>query len=107
MACLRGSSSAYPPWGKTVKYYVTASIPYPNAKPHVGAALEMVGADAAARYHRLRGDDVRFCMGLDENSQHVVTAARAAGVSPSEWVDSMDEAFRLAWRKLEVSNDVW
>ena len=90
-----------------MSYYVTCSIPYPNAKPHVGAALEMVGADVAARYHRLRGDDVRFCMGLDENSQHVVTAARAAGVSPGEWVDRMDEAFRLAWRKLEVSNDVW
>ena len=90
-----------------MKYYVTGSIPYPNAKPHVGHSLEMVGADAAARYHRLRGDDVRFCMGLDENSQHVVTAARAARLSPAEWVDRMDEAFRLAWRKLEVSNDVW
>ena len=37
-------------------------------------------------------------MGLDENSQHVVTAARQRGVSPKEWVDQMDHAFRLAWR---------
>jgi methionyl-tRNA synthetase len=91
----------------TVTFYITTAIDYPNAKPHVGHSLEKVGADAAARYHRLRGDDVRFCMGVDENSQHVVTAARAAGVSPAEWVDRMDDSFRLAWRKLAVSNDVW
>jgi len=46
-------------------------------------------------------------MGLDENSQHVVTAARQRGVSPKEWVDLMDDAFRLAWRRLNVTNDVW
>jgi methionyl-tRNA synthetase len=90
-----------------VKRYITTAIDYPNAKPHVGHSLEKVAADAAARYYRLRGDDVRFCMGLDENSQHVVTAASAAGVAPAEWVERMDEAFRIAWRRLNVSNDTW
>lgn len=90
-----------------MKFYLTTAIDYPNAKPHVGHSLEKVAADAVARYHRLRGDDVQFCMGLDENSQHVAAAARQAGVTPAQWVDQMDEAFRLAWSRLNVSNDVW
>ena len=84
-------------------YYITTAIDYPNGPPHIGHSLEKIAADVMARYHRLRGDDTFFSMGLDENSQHVVTAAQAAGVAPHEWIDRMDEAFRLAWSKLECS----
>jgi methionyl-tRNA synthetase len=86
-------------------YYITTAIDYPNGPPHIGHSLEKIAADVVARYHRLRGDDTFFCMGLDENSQHVVAAADAGGVSARVWVDRMDEAFRLAWRKLECSYD--
>jgi methionyl-tRNA synthetase len=86
-------------------YYITTAIDYPNGPPHIGHSLEKIAADVVARYHRLRGDDTFFCMGLDENSQHVVSAADANGVSASVWVDRMDEAFRLAWGKLECSFD--
>jgi len=88
-------------------YYITTAIDYPNGPPHIGHSLEKIAADVVARYHRLRGDDTYFCMGLDENSQHVVTAAQTSGVSPAEWIDRMDEAFRLAWAKLDCSFDRW
>ncbi|MDQ3701892.1 MAG: methionine--tRNA ligase [Chloroflexota bacterium] len=86
-------------------YYITTAIDYPNGPPHIGHSLEKIAADVVARYHRLRGDDTFFCMGLDENSQNVITAAEANGVSAREWVDRMDEAFRLAWRKVECTYD--
>jgi methionyl-tRNA synthetase len=89
------------------RYYVTTAIDYPNAPPHIGHALEKVAADVVARYYRLRGYDTFFCMGIDENSQHVLRAAQDQGADPHAWVDEMDKAFRLAWSKLDISYDYW
>ena len=89
------------------KYYITTAIDYPNAPPHIGHALEKVAADVIARYHRLLGHDTYFSIGLDENSQHVIRAAQAHNTDPQSWVTQMDEAFRLAWSKLDISNDYW
>ena len=88
-------------------YYITTAIDYPNAPPHIGHSLEKVAADVVARYHRLLGDDTFFSIGVDENSQHVLRAANEHGVEPQAWIDRMDEAFRLAWSKLNISNDYW
>src|SRR6266704_2129119 len=88
-------------------YYITTAIDYPNGPPHLGNMLEKVAADVIARYHRLQGHDTYFCMGLDENSQHVVQAAKANNVDNVTWTNRMDEAFRLAWSKLYVSYDHW
>lgn len=87
--------------------YLTTAIDYPNAPPHIGHSLEKIAADVAARYYRLKGHDTYFCMGLDENSQHVVAAAHSNGVSPHVWIDRMDGAFRLAWQRLDCSYDRW
>ena len=89
------------------KYYITTAIDYPNAPPHIGHALEKVAADVIARYHRLLGHDTYFSIGLDENSQHVIGAAQAHNTDPQSWVTQMDEAFRLVWSKLDISNDYW
>src|SRR2546426_4573780 len=89
------------------RYYITTAIDYPNAPPHIGHSLEKVATDVIARYHRLLGHDIYFSMGVDENSQHVVTAAKANGTDPTVWVERMDEAFRLAWTKLDISYDRW
>jgi methionyl-tRNA synthetase len=88
-------------------FYITTAIDYPNGAPHIGHTLEKVSADVVARYHRLLGDDTRFCMGLDENSQHIVRAAKENGVSPQEWTDRMDAEFTRAWTALEISVDSW
>ena len=89
------------------RYYITTAIDYPNAPPHIGHSLEKVAADVIARYHRLLGHDTYFSIGLDENSQHVLKAAHAQHVDPIVWIDRMDEAFRLAWTKLQIAQDYW
>ena len=60
--------------------YITTAIPYVNAPPHIGFALELVQADCMARHYRQQGDVVRFQAGTDENSLKNVLAAEAAGV---------------------------
>ncbi len=89
------------------KYYLTTAIDYSNGDPHLGHALEKIGADCMARYRRLRGDDVHFLMGMDEHSQSVIQAAARAGVTPQAWVDRMAETFAGYWRGLGCSNDDW
>ena len=89
------------------KFYLTTAIDYSNGDPHLGHALEKVGADCIARYRRLRGDQVHFLMGMDEHSQSVLQAAARAGVPPQEWVDRMASRFAEFWARLECSNDDW
>ncbi len=88
-------------------YYLTTAIDYSNGDPHLGHALEKVGADCIARYRRLSGDDVHFVMGMDEHSQSVIQAAGESGVSPQEWVDRMSDRFVRFWQALECSQDDW
>ncbi len=89
------------------KFYITTAIDYSNGEPHLGHALEKIGADCIARYHRLRGDDVHFLMGMDEHSQSVIQIASRSGVSPQQWVDRMAGTFAEYWRRLHCSNDDW
>src|SRR5437899_3170096 len=89
------------------KFYLTTAIDYSNGEPHLGHALEKIGADCIARYHRLRGDDVHFLMGMDEHSQSVIQAAARAGVTPHAWVDRMAASFADYWRRLHCANDDW
>ncbi len=62
------------------KFFITNAIPYVNAKPHIGHALEFVQSDVIARYHRLIGHETRLLCGGDENAIKNVQAAQAAGV---------------------------
>ena len=87
------------------KFYVTTAIDYPNASPHVGTAYEKIGADAIARWRRLRGDDVYFLMGNDENSQKVVEKAQELKLDGQVYCDQMAEKFKSAWSKLNLSYD--
>jgi methionyl-tRNA synthetase len=87
------------------KFYLTTAIDYANGDPHLGHAFEKIGADAIARYRRLRGDDVHFLMGMDEHGQKVAQAALERGVSPQALADEVAATFEATWRKVEVSND--
>jgi methionyl-tRNA synthetase len=89
------------------RFYVTTAIDYANGDPHQGHAYEKIGADAIARYHRLIGDDVRFCMGMDEHGQKVAQAAAARGIDPQQLVDELAARFEAMWRRLNISNDRW
>jgi methionyl-tRNA synthetase len=89
------------------KFYLTTAIDYSNGEPHLGHALEKIGADCIARYRRLRGNDVHFLMGMDEHSQSVIQAAARTGITPQAWVDGMADTFAGYWRRLECSHDDW
>jgi len=86
-------------------FFITTAIPYVNARPHLGFALEMIQADAFARYQRLKGRDVRFLTGADENSLSNVQAAEAEGVPTQELVDRNAEYFRALKDQLNISFD--
>lgn len=76
------------------KFYVTTSIPYVNAKPHVGFAMEAVQADVLARYHRMKGDDV-FCLtGTDEHGMKLEQTAKEMGLTPQQLADDNAEVYK-------------
>jgi methionyl-tRNA synthetase len=86
-------------------FYITTAIDYANGLPHLGHALEKIGADAIARYRRQLGQSVHFLMGMDEHGQKVAQSAAAAGVTPQEWTDRIAGEFLAAWKSLNISND--
>jgi methionyl-tRNA synthetase len=85
--------------------YITTTIPYVNARPHLGFALELVQADVLARHHRNIGEQVRFQAGTDDNSLKNVLAAQAAGVGVREFVDANAAAFTGLAEPLNLSID--
>ena len=87
------------------KFYITTAIDYANGEPHFGHALEKVGADAIARFHRQLGADVHFLIGMDEHGQKVAQTAAAQGMDPQLFVDGIAERFRGLWDRLGVSYD--
>jgi methionyl-tRNA synthetase len=89
----------------TTPYYVTTTIPYVNARPHLGHVLELVQADVLARHHRRRGRPVRFLTGTDDNSLKNVLAAEKEGVPTQELVDRNAAAFAALQEPLGLSCD--
>lgn len=89
----------------TQTFYVTTAIDYTNAPPHIGHAYEKIAADAIARYHRLRGDDVFFLTGVDEHGIKIEKAANAEGITPQEFVARISPQFESTWAKLGVVPD--
>lgn len=85
--------------------YLTTAIPYVNARPHLGHALEFVQADILARHRRARGDEVRFLTGTDDNAVKNVHAAREAGVPTADLVERNAARFEALRGPLELSND--
>ena len=88
-----------------MKFFVTTAIDYINAAPHLGHALEKIGADVCARYRRLCGDEVFFLTGTDEHSLNVQRQAEKEGITPREYCERMIPAFTDAWSKLGISYD--
>lgn len=87
------------------KFYITTAIPYTSAKPHVGNVYEAVLTDAIARQKRLAGYDVFFLTGTDEHGIKIEQKAKAAGVTPKQYVDNISGVIRDLWDKFEISYD--
>jgi methionyl-tRNA synthetase len=86
-------------------YYITTAIAYASGKPHIGNTYEAVLADAIARYKRAEGYDVFFQTGTDEHGQKIEEKAKAAGVSPKEFVDSAADGIKGIWDLMNTSYD--
>jgi methionyl-tRNA synthetase len=87
------------------KFYLTAAIPYVNARPHIGHVLEFVQGDVLARHNRRKGKDVFYITGGDENSLKNVRAAEEEGVSVAELCARNSEFFKKIAADFNISLD--
>jgi methionyl-tRNA synthetase len=87
------------------KFYITTSIAYTNAPPHIGFALEAVQADVLARSHRSLGEEVFFLTGTDEHGQKICKASELAGQEPEFFVNEISAKFKQLAQSLDISND--
>ena len=90
---------------KKEKFYITTSIVYVNAAPHLGYALELVQADVIARYNRLFGKEVYFLTGTDEHGAKITKAAKEAGKNTEDFVNENSAKSKILVEKLNISND--
>ncbi|CAK8054407.1 methionine--tRNA ligase [Eupransor demetentiae] len=86
-------------------FYVTTPIYYPSGKLQLGNTYTTVLADAAARYHRLLGDDVYFLTGTDEHGLKIQQKAEAAGTSEMEYLNGMAKQIKDLWKLMDISYD--
>ncbi|HWT57097.1 MAG TPA: methionine--tRNA ligase, partial [Rhizobium sp.] len=86
-------------------FYITTAISYPNGKPHIGHAYELIATDAMARYQRLDGRDVFFLTGTDEHGQKMQQTARAEGITAQALADRNSGEFQAMAKLLNASND--
>ncbi len=89
------------------KFYITTAIPYVNAKPHIGHALEFVQGDVVVRYNKLKGFETRFLCGGDENALKNVQAAEKEKTPVQEFIDKNTKLFENLAKELNVQFDVF
>lgn len=87
------------------KFYITTSIAYVNALPHIGFAQELIQADVIARYNRLSGKDVFFLTGTDEHGTKVAKAAEEQKKDPKVFTDEISDKFKDLKACLNLSNN--
>jgi len=90
-----------------MKFYITNSIPYVNAEPHIGHALEFIQSDVVNRHHRLLGDDVMYLCGSDENAIKNVQAAEKAGQDIQSFIDLHAQEFQKLATSLNINFDIF
>ena len=89
-------------------FYITTPIYYPSDKLHIGHTYCTVATDAIARYKRMRGYDVMFLTGTDEHGQKIEEKAKAAGITPQQFVDRIvtgEKGVLDLWKLMNISND--
>ncbi len=85
------------------KFYITTTLPYVNAAPHLGFAMEIVQADIIARYHKLLGQEVIFNTGTDEHGTKIYQAAESQNKDPQQYVDEYAAKFDALKQALNLS----
>lgn len=87
------------------KYYISTAIAYTSSRPHIGNTYEIVLADSIARYKRMEGYDVYFQTGTDEHGQKIEEKAKAAGITPKQYVDHVVSGIKDLWKLMDISYD--
>lgn len=87
------------------KFYITTPIYYPSDNLHIGHAYCSVMADTMARYKRIQGYDVMFLTGTDEHGQKIEEKAKAAGITPKQYVDHVVAGIKDLWKLMDISYD--
>lgn len=87
------------------KFFITTSIVYSNALPHLGFSLESIQADVLARYHRLLGENVFFLTGADEHGVKIARAAKEADEDPKDFTNRISARYKELKGILNLSND--
>lgn len=85
------------------KFYVTTAIPYVNAKPHIGNALDYLLGDIIVRYEKKLGKEVRFQVGTDEHGNKIAAKAEENGLEPKAYVDQMYGNFQQLMKAIGAS----
>jgi methionyl-tRNA synthetase len=88
---------------KKKKFYITTTLPYVNADPHIGFALEIIQADVVARYYRSLGYDVFFNTGVDEHGLKIFRKAKESNLNPQEYCDIYAKKFNDLKQALDLS----
>ncbi|MCF7846157.1 MAG: methionine--tRNA ligase [Candidatus Peribacteraceae bacterium] len=86
-------------------FYVTTSLPYVNAAPHVGFAMEAIEADALARFQKQRGRDVRLQTGTDEHGLKIQKTAEENSTTPEKLTDENSKKFQSLKEALDFDFD--
>ena len=99
-------------FGKKKKFYITTTLPYVNADPHIGFALEIVQADAVARFYKFLGYDVFFNTGVDEHGLKIFQKAKENNLDPQEYCniyakkfDDLKQALNLSYNNFIRTTD--
>ena len=91
---------------KPTNFYITTTLPYVNAEPHIGFAMEIIRADIIARYKKLLGYEVFFNTGTDEHGVKVFRKAKEEGKEIQSYVDEYADKFRQLMPALGISSDI-
>ncbi|MFZ7133477.1 MAG: methionine--tRNA ligase [Eubacteriales bacterium] len=86
-------------------YYITTPIYYPSDKLHIGHTYTTVAADTMSRYKKMTGYDVFFLTGTDEHGQKIQEKAKAKGVTPQEYVDTIVRDIKQLWNVMNIQYD--
>jgi len=88
---------------KSKKFYITTTLPYVNADPHIGFALEIIQADVMARYYKSLGYDVFFNTGVDEHGLKIFRKAKDSNIDTKEYCDIYAKKFEDLKNSLNLS----
>ena len=86
-------------------FFITTTLPYVNAEPHIGFAKEIISADVLARFHRAQGEEVFFNTGTDEHGLKIYKKAQELKMNAQEYCDSIAPEFDKLKAALNLSYD--